>query len=1110
MPIDSIRIDPGSLIITDRYGDTLRFSFNPLSQVLRLDKAPDNEPIKICFRQVYLQTHWPAIYQSTADSALSLPPALASPGLVREELFPTEGIQKTGVLSRGITFGNTQNVFVNSVLNLQMEGQLTENLNLRASITDQQVPFQPEGNTLQLREFDRVFMEIYNDKLSLTAGDVVFQNPESEFLRYYKNVQGGLLRIKHGTEGKEALSYGGVSLAKGRFVSSVVDPIEGVAGPYRLRGPGNERFVVIMANSERVYVDGQLMQRGFDFDYVIDYNLAEITFTAKVLITRFTRIRVDFEFADRNFARSILSFGHEQQLGRLKLAFNAYSEGDNRNRPLLTELSQQDMALLASVGDSISLAVRDGFTPEPFNPNAIQYVMRDTLLSSGERFEIFIRAQGPDEAVFRVAFTELGPGQGNYRLQRSTANGRVFEWVAPQNGVPTGSFEPVLRLPVPNKKEMATASIAYAFESGDEIYLETALSRQDNNLFSELDSEDNTGHALKLGFRSASRALNLWKPYTYRFSMDGEYNSAHFNFIDRLRFIEFDRDWGLEIGAELPASTENILNGGIQMRAADGSELSYSVSGRARGDIVSGWQQKLQFQEQLGSMRWRGEGFLMDNNNLFTEAQWRRGVSDWQWRKYALQPGYRLEVDRNVVSSVSTEEVIRTAMNFLEHQVYVETADTSKVQLRLAQTWRTDKLPFQGLLMDGTYAQNTHLSMQTSGKGQSLNMRLTYRKLDNLLPDATQATEETLLGRVDWLGNFFQGAVRAELSYQISDGLELQREFVFLQVPTGEGTHTWRDDNGDGIQDLNEFYEAINADEKNFIKVFVPTDIYTRAFDQIFNYRLNLSAPSTWRNAGGIKQGLAKFSFIGSYALDKKITDPDLASRLLPGIGMLDQADLLSYRQNVRSTLFFNRSAKGFAAEWTMQVNDRRQLLTAGYEAQGQNSQTMNLRYTFNTRFNTLLQLQEGTRSVSSDFLTLRNYEIDSRGLRPEVVWQPSLQARFTTAYQYATRRNVFGENPFEQVQQQEFLLDYRYTKVNATTLAATFRYVNLDFVGQENSPVGYELLQALRPGSNFTWAANITQRLFNGLQLTLSYEGRKSPEQAVIHTGRMQVSALF
>jgi len=52
--------------------------------------------------------------------------------------------------------------------------------------------------------------------------------------------------------------------------------------------------------------------------------------------------------------------------------------------------------------------------------------------------------------------------------------------------------------------------------------------------------------------------------------------------------------------------------------------------------------------------------------------------------------------------------------------------------------------------------------------------------------------------------------------------------------------------------------------------------------------------------------------------------------------------------------------------------------------------------------------------------------------------------------------------------------------------------------------------LEALRAGQNITWDLNLQQKLFNGLQLSVVYEGRKSEETPAIHIGRIQVTALF
>jgi hypothetical protein len=239
-----------------------------------------------------------ALYDSTV--AFKSNPVVYSKFYEKEELFSTPNIYKTGSLTRGVTFGSAQNVNVVSNFNFQMDGQLTDKLQIRADITDQNVPFQPEGNTQQIREFDNVTFEIYNDDLSLKAGDVLLKNRESYFLKYYKNVMGGQLDVKYNINEKtKGRSTATISAAKGQFADITVKANEGVQGPYRLFGPLGQQFVIVLANSESVYLDGRLLKRGFNHDYIIDYNLGELTFNPNVMITQFSRIRVTFEYSER-------------------------------------------------------------------------------------------------------------------------------------------------------------------------------------------------------------------------------------------------------------------------------------------------------------------------------------------------------------------------------------------------------------------------------------------------------------------------------------------------------------------------------------------------------------------------------------------------------------------------------------------------------------------------------------------------------------------------------------------------------------------------------------------------------------------------------------------
>ncbi|GAB3829937.1 hypothetical protein GCM10028895_45370 [Pontibacter rugosus] len=71
-----------------------------------------------------------------------------------------------------------------------MDGKLTDDISITAAITDQNIPFQPEGNTQQLQEFDKVYITLKHRLWQLTAGDVVLRSKPSYFMQFYKNVQG--------------------------------------------------------------------------------------------------------------------------------------------------------------------------------------------------------------------------------------------------------------------------------------------------------------------------------------------------------------------------------------------------------------------------------------------------------------------------------------------------------------------------------------------------------------------------------------------------------------------------------------------------------------------------------------------------------------------------------------------------------------------------------------------------------------------------------------------------------------------------------------------------------------------------------------------------------
>ncbi|WP_114751318.1 hypothetical protein [Pleomorphovibrio marinus] len=1115
---DSLSLYAPSLELITDAGDTLHAEYNLGAGLLLIDEIEqlNFDSLKICYRTIPYSLHSTHYKRSLMVDYDSMAYFKDSPKAkemfdFREEVFSTSKLNQSGSLTRGISFGNSQNMFVNSSLNLQMDGELAENLHIRASITDQNVPFQPEGNTQQLQDFDNVLVEIYNDRFNLSAGDVVLRQRQSEFLRYYKNVQGLQFTTNYDLNEKwKASSQAAFSIAKGKFASMPLEVLEGVLGPYRIRGPGNERFVIIIANSEKVFLDGKQLKRGFNQDYVIDYNQGEITFTPNVVITQYSRLRVDFEYAERNFSRSILTANHIQESEHVTFYFNYYREQDDRNRPLFFDLSDRDKQLLASVGNQTELAAVPRVDSVPFDPNRILYKKVEERDENDELISYYEHSTDPEKANFAINFIETGPRSGDYRRRQQLANGVVYEFVPRVNNMPQGNFSIKSPLPAPTKKEMVTAGTKVKLSSHESVFAEVAFSNQDQNLFSSLDNETNTGYALKSGINSENRKFKGLDKYTLNSYLEVEYNSSHFTFVDRMRYIEFDRDWGLNTGNMQEGQIERIGSGSLELVKDRDNYFSYGVNIRNRGDLLSGIQQTAKFHQLIGKrLRFQNDWFALDSDVGPLRNKWVRYNGEVSYLSKVLVPGYKVMLDRNEVASSGSDSVMNTAMNFLEHHFFIRSNDSLDYSFFANAGWREDQFPVGGRMVPDTRAFTNQYGFQKALGNHDLKTTFTYRRLEHLRRELPE--EMTVMGKLDYLGSMANNNLRNELSYALGNGRELRREFVFLPVPTGEGTHTWRDDNGDGVQQLNEFYIAINPEEKNYIKVFVPTDDYIQAYTTIFNYRLNAKFPDEWKQEKGVRGFLSRFSNNTNWSVEKKVTSADLLGRLSPVTRGIKEEDLVSARSSLRSTLFFNRSSSKYGFDLSLFESQHKQLLSGGFEDLYQEDWRINSRYNLTPHINLQVMMNRGQRQSTSDFLDNRNYHILQKGLGPELAIQPSSFFRASFLYSFTHKDNISNTELEEIAKHHEAGLNIRYAKAINTTLNTQLKYTHISYNGQPNSPTGYEMLQALTIGNNYIWNINWLQKIGEGLQLTMVYEGRNSQGlNRVVHTGRMQVSALF
>ena len=290
------------------------------------------------------------------------------------DFSPFAGLETTGSLSRGIRVGNNQNAVLNSELDLQITGQLSEKVGIRASIQDANIPSQHGGYSQTLNEFDQIFIELFSDSWSVRAGDVDLVNGHSYFSSFHKKVQGIATSVSFTHEnGAKSEVFGAGALVRGIFHRSEFKGIDGNQGPYKLKGPNGELYILVVSGSERVFVNGIQLVRGEDNDYVIDYNAGEVKFNTTYPITSNMRISIEYQYTDRSYTRFIGYGGARYSNNGFEAGITVYSESDAKNLPLQQSLSEEQIEILKQAGDDPDAMQAPSAVEDTYSENKILY-----------------------------------------------------------------------------------------------------------------------------------------------------------------------------------------------------------------------------------------------------------------------------------------------------------------------------------------------------------------------------------------------------------------------------------------------------------------------------------------------------------------------------------------------------------------------------------------------------------------------------------------------------------------------------------------------------------------------------------------------------------------
>ncbi len=1034
-----------------------------------------------------------------------------------EDIFSGTDLQKSGSIFRGLTIGNNRDLTLQSGFRLQLNGKLSSDIEITAALTDENTPIQPEGNTQKLQELDKVFVELRSTNITATLGDIDVNFSGSNFFNFSKKLQGakGFANF-----GKTDLFLTG-AISRGRFNTNSFNGIDGVQGPYRLVGADNEVNIVVIAGSEKVYLDGIVMIRGETNDYTIDYSNGQLKFSNRRLITNASRIVVDFEYSDKKYSRSFIAGQTKTSVfnERLKLSISYLRERDDPNKPIDFLLSDSDKTIISRAGDDKLKASRSGVifvgTDSLGKPLGL-YIQRDTIINQ-QNFLKYIYAPGNDSALYQVTFSFIGAGKGDYNSLSTSAY--TFA------GINQGSYLPIVFFPLPVAYQSADIGLELKLSKSISLLVEGSASDFDRNLLSNADDSENKGGAFSASFLFSPKQFKLGNLNLgdIEFYFRQKVVNKLYNAVDRLNRIEYDRIWDIQDSLKLTEATSEL-----GLRFNPGKYLSINTNGGriVRGDKFNSTRGSVDFKFTGDSLKLPSANYYVDyissnDKNIDYGGKWIRQFGNVNYKlspftdkrlgKYNLI--FEFGGEDKQIRSLNFDTAGIGSFRFYEFRPMLLISGLFKFDLSYRFNYRYDDVYNQGKLerQSNSYTSTVGLSLKDmSFISASGDVTVYDRKYAPVFQKQGFSDSRTILVTSQSNIWFLERGLNANLFYKISSERTAKQEVVFIAVPIGQGNYKYLGDlNGNGLQDENEF--VLTNFDGDYIKIIRPTDQLFPTTDLQSSANLNI-VPSRFVSKGGnniMRTILRNLTFDTFLSVAEKSKDPiqrniyllkfstfqnDVntitgAATIQQDIGIFENNDLfgikLRFIQRRGFTQFFSGNERVLHVE-----------------------RTGRLRLSFTQDLALISDyVTEIDRNLAPG-IEIRNWNINTEGVTSELIYKPSASIETGFKVQLKKASDFFPAQPTKaSINVQTLRMTYSFS--GKGTLRSEISR-NEALISTDPAFVPFDLTKGLVIGKSYFWSVNFEYRISNFIQATINYYGRAEEKARVIHTGTAEVRAYF
>ncbi|MFO7891355.1 MAG: hypothetical protein R6V04_13570 [bacterium] len=997
----------------------------------------------------------------------------------RTNEFSSENLQKSGSIFRGISIGTNQGMRLESGLRLQLSGKILPSVDVVASLTDQNLPIQPEGNTQKLQEIDKVFINIKTSGFSTTMGDIMFESGVSNFSSYTRKLKGVM--------GKVETNYGSLrfmaAATKGEYTTNHFIGEEGNQGPYQLTGNNGELDIIVLAGTEKVWINGESKVRGEENDYTIEYGNGQITFTRHCLITEHSRITVDFEYSSQKYQKEIYgTVGHVDLLDKhIGLDISFISEVDDKSNPLDIILTDTYKQVLKEAGDSPDSAMASG--AEYVGEEKGSYVKID---SAGYSFYLYA---GPESGDYQVRFSYVGQGKGDYSLQGYG----IYRYEGPGKG----AYLPVVLLPRAQSHQMTDVAFDIGLSKGISLGGELGISSQDLNLFSSVDDGDNLGFAKSGNIKINKDNITIGGKSIGGVEIQGMVHSIGDNFrpVGRIAEVEHGRRWGVSEGEYWGEDISQITGiykpwSDFTIKAEAGSFRRNTFSSD-RKSLFTEFKKK-----KYPNFDYYAELIKTESNDSLS-GFWLRQNGElngelWWFRPFVKYMGEHRQS--------TLKDSLYSGFRFNEWQggVFIE---NKSIHCNISRTFRDDD-KYQDYSLQQYSVSSTDRIKLGVRLSRDFSSEIMYTHHNRTYEDPAVEDKITDLADLKMKFSPWQRAIDGIFFYKFSSTQisEMVRDTVNL----GRGLGMYRYD--------KELDELVPDTDGNIILRNIQTGTFLPINEVRIGGNIRLNGDRIFKDNRGLKKFVDCLKTRTTLRVERKEKDKDFMevnkTVFSPQWGQ-DSSTVLG-RLTFFQDLEYNNTGNGLYVRFRYKnnISDNNQLLQQDVLRRG-NEKSLRIKGNPVNKMAVMLEYKDRKEIKHYDSKTRMDRNINAYDWWLDVSYRPKQKIELKLKTQYVTAENS-ASDPRVSATSLFFMPSLRYAILGKGHIKTEVEIGKVT-TEPESSVLPYEMISGNQPGNTLRWSVFFTYRISGHVMATLNYRGRNEPwRDRIYQTGKVEVRVFF